>query len=94
MHDTTPLRGEGGKFLHVTFDEEIVPAKHTSVDMLALDQALTRLAQIDPRQAEILELYIFAGLTIAEISRELDAPVQRDWRMARAWLRTQMSPRK
>jgi RNA polymerase sigma factor (TIGR02999 family) len=58
-------------------------------DLLTLDESLTRLAQVDPRQAQIVELRVFAGLSVedsAELLGISPATVKRDWSMARAWL--------
>ena len=60
------------------------------VDLLAMDQALEQLAAIDARQARIVELRYFAGLSIPETAEALDvseSTVTREWRMARAWLK-------
>jgi RNA polymerase sigma factor (TIGR02999 family) len=62
-------------------------------DFLALDQALTRLAELDARRAEVVELRYFAGMTIEETSRHLGvshATVERDLKLARAWLSRQL----
>ena len=59
------------------------------VTVLALDEALTRLAVVDPVQAQVIELRCFGGLTIDETARALDVSVdtvKRDWRLAKAWL--------
>ncbi len=59
------------------------------VDVLALDAALDKLASVDRRQSELVELRFFAGLTVEETAAALDvAPitVKRDWALARAWL--------
>jgi RNA polymerase sigma factor (sigma-70 family) len=59
------------------------------VDVLALDEALERLATLDARQAQIVELRYFAGLGVAETGETLDvspATVKREWSSARAWL--------
>jgi RNA polymerase sigma-70 factor (ECF subfamily) len=85
-------RGAGA--LQVTFDEVPVAAPASMVDVLAVDDALTRLAKFDPRQAEILELHFFGGLTLEEIALQLGLSartVKRDWSMARAWLRQDLS---
>ena len=79
----------GGGELPVTLDEAMIAAPSSSVDVLALDQALTRLEAIDPQQSRIVELKFFAGLTIDEIAEVMHisaATVSRDWTMARAWL--------
>jgi RNA polymerase sigma factor (TIGR02999 family) len=60
------------------------------IDVLALDEALTRLATIDPEQARIVELRYFGGLTVeetAEVMGTSPATVKRHWAMARAWLK-------
>lgn len=62
-------------------------------ELLALDQALTRLAELDARRAEVVELRYFAGMTIEETSRHLGfshATVERDLKLARAWLSRQL----
>ena len=59
------------------------------VDLLALDAALARLATLDPRQEQIVELRFFGGLSIEETAEALDispATVKREWRTAKAWL--------
>lgn len=66
-----------------------------SIDLLALDEALARLAAQDPEAARIVELRHFAGLTIPEVAELLDlgtATVSRRWQMARAWLRRELGP--
>jgi RNA polymerase sigma factor (TIGR02999 family) len=80
-------RGDGQTF--VVLDDARAPSAPPGVDALALDQALDRLAGIDPRQARVVELRYFGGLTAPETAAALDvslATVNRDWAMARAWL--------
>ena len=63
------------------------------VDVLALHDALSKLAELDPRQSEIVEMKFFAGLTVEEIAKVLDisaATVKREWATAKPWLRRQM----
>lgn len=63
-------------------------------DVTAIDEALTRLAALDERQAKIVELRYFGGLTIEETAQVLgisDATVKREWTLARAWLRRELS---
>jgi RNA polymerase sigma factor (TIGR02999 family) len=65
-------------------------------DLIALDDALTALAERSERQAKIIELRFFGGLTMPEIAEELDvslSTVEADWRMARAWLSAELSDR-
>lgn len=87
-------RGDGQ--LQVTLLEDMAGGTTSSTaDVLAVDEALTRLAEFDPRQAKILEMHFFAGLTFEEIALQLDVStrtVKRDWTMARAWLRQELSP--
>jgi RNA polymerase sigma factor (TIGR02999 family) len=64
------------------------------VDLLALDDALTRLAKLDPQQAQIVELRFFSGLSIEETADVLGispSSVKRDWRVAKAWLRHELT---
>lgn len=70
------------------------PAREVDpVDVLALHDALSRLAELDPRQSEIVEMRFFAGLTVQEIAEVLQvapATVKRDWATAKMWLKRQM----
>jgi len=62
-------------------------------ELLAVDEALKRLAALDPRQSQIVELRFFAGLSEEEIAGVLNVSVRtvrRDWRMARAWLQSEL----
>lgn len=71
--------------------------KNTTVDVLDLDQALNRLAELDPRQAQVVELRFFGGLTIDETARVMGlspATVKRQWSMARAWLYRELSSKR
>jgi RNA polymerase sigma-70 factor, ECF subfamily len=69
-------------------------ASGDALDLVALDEALTRLAALDPRAARVVELRYFAGLEVEETARVLGlsaATVKRDWRFARAWLANELS---
>jgi len=80
-------RGDGRTL--IALDEAPAPSAPPGVDVLALDRALDRLGEIDPRQARVVELRYFGGLTAPETASALDvslATVNRDWAMARAWL--------
>lgn len=75
------------------FDEMMPAAAAVDVDVLALDEALRRLAVFDPQQARIVELRYFGGLTIeeaAEVLKISPATVVREWTIARAWLRAEL----
>jgi RNA polymerase sigma-70 factor (ECF subfamily) len=77
--------------LSITSAETIL--KQPAVDLLALNESLDDLAQMDPQQGRIVELKFFAGLSIEETAEVLGishATVERDWKMARAWLRRQL----
>lgn len=81
---------KGGEALRVTFDKALgVPAEEEGTDLVALDDALRRLAELDPRQARIVELRYFGGLTLEETAHTLGVStmtVKREWRTARLWL--------
>jgi RNA polymerase sigma-70 factor (ECF subfamily) len=84
----------GGVQRQVTFDEAILPSQNRTIDVLILHQALERLADFEPRQAQIVELHFFGELTFAEIALVLkvaERTVKRDWSMARAWLKGEFS---
>ena len=80
----------GGNAEIVSLDEEpIAFSQEKSGELIALDEALTRLADLSPRQSQIIELRFFGGLSVEETAEALQiAPrtVKRDWRVARAWL--------
>lgn len=94
-------RGGGGT--HVTLGHAELAAgaagvvegpSDDAVDVLALDEALTRLAELDPRKARLVELRYFAGLSIPEAAAALEvspATVGREWAVARLWLRRELS---
>ena len=78
---------DGGSRL--TLDEAAELSRSNDVDLLALDDALTQLSQMSPRQSRIVELRFFGGLSIAETAEFLEvshATVEREWSVARTWL--------
>jgi RNA polymerase sigma factor (TIGR02999 family) len=80
-------RGSGAPKVPLT--EAIVMSQEQPAELLALHESLTRLATMDPQQGRIVELRIFAGLTVEETADVLGispATVKRDWSMAKAWL--------
>jgi len=84
----------GGNESRVELDEALAPSKEKTVELLALDEALNRLAKRDPRQARIVEMRFFGGLSEEETARVLDVStrtVKRDWTVARAWLYNQVA---
>ena len=75
-------------------DSATVDLDSTPVDTLDLDEALTRFAALDPDKARLVELRYFAGLSIPEAAAALgvsSATVGREWAVARAWLRRELS---
>jgi RNA polymerase sigma-70 factor (ECF subfamily) len=83
----------GGHAARVTVDEGLLPGPVPSVDLEALDEALERLQRLDPRQARIVELRFFGGLTVEEAAEAMGispATLKRDWTVARAWLKREL----
>ena len=79
----------GGQQLKIELDEAMVFTTGRGIDLVALDEALTELTKIDPKQAQIVELRFYTGLKVEEISELLglsESTVKREWRMAKAWL--------
>jgi len=69
------------------------PAEREAEELLALDEALTRLAQHDSQAAELVQLHTFAGLSVEQAGEQLGlsrASAYRQWAFARAWLRTEL----
>lgn len=89
-HARTKKRAKrGGSDIRVSLDEATAVAKAQDLDVVALDEALERLAKIDEQQSRIVELRFFSGLTVEETAEVLSispATVKRDWSMAKAWL--------
>jgi RNA polymerase sigma-70 factor (ECF subfamily) len=80
-------RGKG--FERVFLEEAEAVSKHKPADVIALDEALTRLAAFDPQQARLVELRFFGGLSIEESAGVLGVSrttLKRDWNLAKAWL--------
>lgn len=86
----------GGGMGQVSLDEAFVYSNEKSDEIVALDEALSRLAHTDPRMSKIVELKFFAGLTFEQIADVLgiaDRTAKRDWNLARAWLHGELSKR-
>ena len=84
----------GGHAVHVPMDEQMVPGPEPPVDILALDDALDRLAAFDARKSRVVELRFFGGLDVEETAAALDVSPQtvlRDWRLAKVWLFRELS---
>jgi RNA polymerase sigma factor (TIGR02999 family) len=80
-------RGSGAPKVPLT--EAFVMSKQRPDELLALDESLKRLSEVDPQQARVVELRVFAGLTVEQVAKVLEvspATVKRDWSMSKAWL--------
>ena len=76
-------------------DEALLGSRARGVEVVALDEALNSLAQIDPRKARVVELRFFGGLSIEETAEVLEVSeetVTRDWRTAKTWLLRELTP--
>ena len=83
----------GGPHVRVQLDEALAVADEADIDLLAIDEALDKLAAIDPQQARVVELRFFSGLNVEETAAALGVSpktVKRDWSVARAWLRREI----
>jgi len=94
-HARTKKRAKrGGSDIKVSLADVTVPVKERDLDVVALDEALTRLAEIDEQQSRVVELRFFSGLTVEETAEVMGispATVKRDWSMAKAWLHRELS---
>jgi RNA polymerase sigma factor (TIGR02999 family) len=80
----------GGREVAVPFDDDLHLSRERAAELVALDDALTDLAALDPRRAQVVELRYFGGLGVDETAQVLHVSpetVMRDWKRARAWLR-------
>ena len=85
----------GGVAENLPLDEALtIVSQEKSIDLVALDEALNKLAKFDERQAKVVELRYFSGLSIDETAEVLDVSnvtVRRDWNMAKAWLHQEIT---
>jgi RNA polymerase sigma-70 factor, ECF subfamily len=84
----------GGVQSQVTLSQAVLWSEDRTIDVLVLNDALEHLAQLDPRQTRIVELHFFGGLNFDEIALALDVSdraIKRDWSMARAWLKSELT---
>ena len=75
--------------MQVPLDETLLGARARNVDVLALDEALLSLSNVDPRKGRVVELRFFGGLTVEETAAVLGisaATVKREWAVAKGWL--------
>jgi RNA polymerase sigma factor (TIGR02999 family) len=86
----------GGGLQHVSLDDTAIVGVNRATDLVALDDAMTLLAQLDPRKVQVVEMRFFGGLSVeetAEVLKVSAVTVMRDWNTARAWLYRQLMPR-
>ena len=86
----------GGEQKKVSLDEAFVFSEKQADELLAVDDSLNRLAEIDPRQARVVELRFFGGLSVEEAAEVLGVSpktIKRDWSVAKAWLYADLKER-
>jgi RNA polymerase sigma factor (TIGR02999 family) len=84
----------GGSDIKLPLEEAMITPEGREVDIVALDEALERLAAIDPQQSRVVELKFFSGMSVEETAEVLGVStrtVKRDWNVAKAWLRREIS---
>jgi len=87
----------GGELRPLQLDEALAVNEVQDVDLIALDEALKTLAAVDPRRSQVVELHFFGGLSLeetAEVLKVSDDTVLRDWKLAKSWLRCELSGKK
>jgi RNA polymerase sigma factor (TIGR02999 family) len=86
-----------GYATRISLDDAVNLFEKAELDLTVLDEALNELAQLDPKQAELVELRFFGGLTIEEVSEVLGispATTKREWDSAKLWLRRRLGTRR
>ena len=84
----------GGRVEKVSLDEALTVSSEASPDLVALDDALKALSEVDPRKGQVVEMRFFGGLSVEETSAALHVStgtVMRDWRLAKVWLLRELS---
>jgi RNA polymerase sigma factor (TIGR02999 family) len=84
----------GGQIPHIELEEAVTVSQVVGSELLAVDEALQRLAAVDPRKSQVVELRFFGGLTVEETAAALrvsEETVLRDWKLAKAWLLRELS---
>lgn len=93
--ESRDAKKRAGSLERITLDDELHAfEQNTTVDIVHLNTALDRLTELDARQARIVELRVFAGLTLEEAAEVLEvspATVKRDWNVAKLWLRRELA---
>lgn len=94
-HARTKKRVKRGGGIHrVCLSDDVQVSKNNDEDVLAIEEALEKLAEQDSRQAQIVELRFFGGLTVAEVAQVLNVSkrtIESEWTILRAWLRRELS---
>jgi len=84
----------GGGWQRIVLDEQTAVSPDRDADLLAVDEAIDKLAHTDPRQARIVELRFFGGLSVEEVAEVLGVSkrtVENEWKIIRAWLRRELA---
>lgn len=87
----------GGGAVQIPLDEGVVAARVRQVDLLALDEALASLCEVDPRKGRVVELRYFGGLSVEETAEVVGISpetAKRDWKMAKAWLFAELTEKR
>lgn len=83
----------GGEMQRIPLTDDLCVSNRNNEDVLAIEEALDKLAKLDPRQAQIVELRFYGGLTVEEVAEVLGVSkrtIESDWTMVRAWLRREL----
>lgn len=91
---STHRKKRGGGMHRIELTDELSVSKRRDEDVLAVEEALEKLSKLDPRQAQIVELRFFGGMTVEEVAEVLGVSkrtVEGEWTMLRAWLRRELS---
>ena len=93
LYRTGTSQKRGGKQSSIAIDASTICAREPRRDLIAIDEALERLAQIDARKSQVVELRFFGGLSVketAEVLKVSSETVMRDWKFAKAWLLSEL----
>ena len=87
-------RRGGGEYKRAEIGPDELGGAANQLDLLALDEALTKMAEVDPRQSQIVELHHFGGCSLVEVAKIMDlspSTIRNEWNMAKAWLHRELS---
>lgn len=93
LYRTGTSQKRGGKLSPIAIDASTICAREPRRDLVAIDEALARLAQIDARKSQVVELRFFGGLSVketAEVLKVSSETVMRDWKFSKAWLLSEL----